>query len=69
MKLETMFYIAFGTVLDLFEKADCYKEYASTEDVKQYRNKYNRWALKYKAKSIVEFDRCMDRLVKEHGYA
>ena len=66
MKVESMFYIALGAVVDLINKSDAYKEYASTEDVKQYRNKYNRWALKYKAQAIVGFDREMDRLVKEY---
>lgn len=69
MKPDTMFYIALGTVLDSFEKAIAFAEYASTEDSNEYRKKYNRLALKYKAKAVVEFDRTMDRLVEENGYA
>ena len=66
MKIESMFYIALGTVVDLINKSDAYKEYASTEDHKEFRNKYNRWSLKYKAQAIVGFDREMDRLMKEY---
>jgi hypothetical protein len=66
MKPETMFYIALGTVIDDVDRSNAFREYASTEDSKEFRNKYNRLALKYKAKSIVEFDRTMDRLVKEY---
>lgn len=65
MKIETMFYIALGNVVDLVSTSNAYAEYASTEDHKPFRNKYNRLALKYKTKAIVEFDRTMDRLVKE----
>lgn len=65
MKLETMFYIAIGNSLDFIEKANAYAEYASTEDHKPFLNKYNRLALKNKTMAVVEFDRCMDRLVKE----
>ena len=67
MKTESMFYIALGTVVDLIASSDAYKEYASTEDHKPFRNKYRRLSLKNKAKALVMFDREMDRLVKEYG--
>lgn len=66
MKIDTMFYIALGTVFDDVDRSNAFREYASTEDSKEYRNKYNRLALKYKAKAIVGFDRTMDRLMKEY---
>jgi hypothetical protein len=65
MKQDTMFYIALGTVIDDIGRVNAYTEYASTADTKQERNRYNRLALKAKAKSIVQFDRVMDRLVKD----
>jgi hypothetical protein len=66
MKPDTMFYIALGTVIDLIEKADFYKSITEMAEFKAERNRYARWALKYKAKAIVGFDREMDRLVKEY---
>jgi hypothetical protein len=68
MKIESMFYIALGTVVPFIAKSDCYATHASTEDDTRARNRYNRWALKYKAKAVVGMDREIDRLVKEYGY-
>jgi hypothetical protein len=61
-----MFYIALGTVLDDVEKAQCWAGFVETAETKEEEQRYRRNALKYKAKSIVEFDRVMDRLVKEY---
>ena len=66
MKIESMFYIALGTVIDLIEKADAYKGFADLAETTDDANHYARRALKYKAKAIVGFDREMDRLVKEY---
>ena len=66
MKPDTMFYIAIGNTLDLIEKADCYKEFVELAESTDERNRYRRRALKYKTQAIVEFDREMDRLVKEY---
>ena len=66
MKQDTMFYIALGTVLDDVEKANAWAEFATVAETKEEENRYRRNALKYKAKSIVHFDRVMDRLVKEY---
>ena len=66
MKLETMFYIALGTVVDEIEKADCYKEFTKLAESTDERNRYARRALKYKAKAIIGIDREMDRLMKEY---
>lgn len=65
MKPETMFYIALGTVIDLNLKANCYKEFVELAETTEERNLWARRALKYKTIAIVEFDREMDRLVKE----
>lgn len=69
MKLDTMFYIAIGNTLDLIEKANAWASFVETAEDKEQANRYRRNALRYKAKAVVEFDREMDRLVKEHGYA
>ena len=66
MKIESMFYIALGTVVDEIEKADFYKGIVEFAESTEERNRYARRALKYKAKAIVGFDREMDRLVKEY---
>ena len=66
MKLETMFYIALGTVVDEIEKSDAYAGFADLAETTAERNRYARRALKYKAQAIVGFDREMDRLVKEY---
>ena len=66
MKIESMFYIALGTVVDLIEKADAYKGFVDLAADTEEANRYARRALKYKAKAIVGFDREMDRLVKEY---
>lgn len=65
MKPETMFYIAIGNTLDLIEKANAWASFIETAEDTAQENRYRRNALKYKAKAIVEFDREMDRLVKE----
>ena len=66
MKIETMFYIALGTVIDLIQKADFYKSITELAEFKAEENRYRRWSLTYKAKAIVGFDREMDRLMKEY---
>ena len=66
MKVETMFYIALGTVIDESEKADFYKGIADLAESTDEGRRYARWALKYRTKAIVGFDRTMDRLVKEY---
>lgn len=66
MKLETMFYIALGTVLEYIEKADCWTKFAELAETTAEEKRYRRWALGYKAKYVVGLDREMDRLVK--GY-
>jgi hypothetical protein len=66
MKVESMFYIALGTVVDLVEKADAWASFVEFAESTEERNRYARRALKYKAKAIVGFDREMDRLVKEY---
>ena len=66
MKVESMFYIALGTVVDLIEKADAWASFVDIAEDKEQENRYRRNALKYKAKAIVGFDREMDRLVKEY---
>ena len=65
MKPETMFYIALGTVIDLIEKADCWASFIETAEDTVQENRCRRYSLKYKTKAIVDFDRMMDRLVKE----
>jgi len=66
MKIESMFYIALGTVVDFIEKADSYKAFVELAESTDESNRYARRALKYKTKAIVGFDREMDRLVKEY---
>jgi hypothetical protein len=66
MKVESMFYIALGTVVDLIEKADSWASFVEFAESTEERNRYARRALKYKTKAIVGFDREMDRLVKEY---
>lgn len=65
MKLESMYYIALGAVLDLIEMADSLAGFVELAESTEEANRYARRALKYKAKAIVGFDREMDRLVKE----
>jgi hypothetical protein len=67
MKPETMFYIALGTVVDLFTISDSYKVFADTADGEEERKRGMRKSLKYKAKAVVGFDREIDRLVKEYS--
>jgi hypothetical protein len=66
MKIETMFYIALGTVVDEIEKADSWASFVEFAESTEEANRYARRALKYKAKAVVGFDREMDRLVKEY---
>jgi hypothetical protein len=66
MKIESMYYIALGTVIDLIEKADSWASFIEFAESTEEANRYARRALKYKAKAIVGFDREMDRLVKEY---
>jgi len=66
MKIETMFYIALGTVVDEIEKSDAYAGFVELAETADERNRYARRALKYKAQYVVGFDREMDRLVKEY---
>ena len=66
MKIETMFYIALGTVLDLIERSDTYASFVDLAETADESNRYARRALKYKAQYVVGFDREMDRLVKEY---
>ena len=66
MKVETMFYIALGTVVDEIEKADAYKGFVELAETTDEADRYARRALKYKAQYVVGFDREMNRLVKEY---
>ena len=66
MKIESMFYIALGTVVDEIEKTDFYKGIVDLAESQDEANRYARRALKYKAQYVVGFDREMDRLVKEY---
>ena len=66
MKIETMFYIAIGNTLDVIEKANAWAGLVDLAEDTEQENRYRRRALKYKAQAIVEFDRTMDRLVKEY---
>ena len=66
MKVETMFYIAIGNTLDLIEKANAWASFVESAEDTEMENRYRRRALKYKAHAVVEFDRTMDRLVKEY---
>jgi hypothetical protein len=61
-----MYYIALGTVVDLFDASDAYKVFADTADGEEERKRGMRKSLKFKAKAIVGFDREIDRLVKEY---
>ena len=65
MKPDTMFYIALGAVIGLVEKANFWTGCVDLAETTEQANLYARRALKYKTKAIVEFDREMDRLVKE----
>ena len=66
MKVETMYYIALGTVINYFKASDAYTEMARTADGEEERKRCLRKTLKYKASATVLFDREMDRLVKEY---
>ena len=66
MKLESMYYIALGTVIDLIEKADAWTRFVELAESTDDQNHYRRRALKFKAQYVVGFDREMDRLVKEY---
>jgi hypothetical protein len=66
MKVESMYYIALGAVIDLIEKADAWAGFVEFAESTEEANRYARRALKYKTKAIVGFDREMDRLVKEY---
>lgn len=66
MKIESMFYIALGTVVDEIEKSDAYAAFVDLAETEDESNRYARRALKYKAQYVVGFDREMDRLVKEY---
>jgi hypothetical protein len=66
MKIESMFYIALGTVVDLIEKTNFWAGMVELAETTDEANRYARRALKYKTKAIVGFDREMDRLVKEY---
>ena len=66
MKIDSMFYIALGTVIDFIEKADFWKGCVELAETTEQSKLYARRALKYKTKAIVGFDREMDRLVKEY---
>jgi len=66
MKIDTMFFIAYGAVLDEIEKSDAYAGFVDLAESTDERNRYARRALKYKAQYVVGFDREMDRLVKEY---
>jgi hypothetical protein len=66
MQVETMFYIALGTVIDMVNACNAYAEMARTADGEEERKRCLRKTLKYKAKYVVGFDREMDRLVKEY---
>jgi hypothetical protein len=66
MKLETMYYIALGTVINEVKASDAWAEFARTADGEAERKRALRQSLKAKAWAIVGFDREMDRLVKEY---
>jgi hypothetical protein len=66
MKVETMYYIALGTVIDSFKASDAWAEFARTADGEAERIRGIRKSLRFKAHAIVGFDREMDRLVKEY---
>lgn len=60
--IERMYYIASGSLLELAQKADAWLELA---EIKADSKRFAQHALYFRAKAIVEFDREMDRLVKE----
>ena len=64
-KLEIMYHIAVGTVNNLLLASEMWAEFARTADGEDERNRGLRKSLKAKAQSVVEFDREIDRLVKE----
>ena len=66
MRIDKMYYIALGTVIDEIEKADSYKAFVEFAESTEEANRCARRALKYKAQYVVGFDREMDRLVKEY---
>jgi hypothetical protein len=66
MNLETMYYIALGTVDGEMWASDAYREMARTADGEEERKRCLRKTLKFKAQAVVGFDREMDRLVKEY---
>jgi hypothetical protein len=66
MKVESMYYIALGAVIDLIEKADSWAAFVEFAESTEDANRFARYALMYKTKAIVGFDREMDRLVKEY---
>lgn len=66
MKIDTMFYIALGTVVDLIGAADAWAGLIDLAEDTEQENRYRRRALKFKAQYVVGFDREMDRLVKEY---
>jgi hypothetical protein len=61
-----MYYIALGTVIDLIQACDTWREFALTADGEDERNRGLRKSLRAKAQYVVGFDREMDRLVKEY---
>jgi len=66
VKPDTMYHIALGAVIDLFEAAGLYAEYTKLAESADEHRRFARRALKYKALAVVGFDREMDRLVKEY---
>lgn len=66
MKPDTMFYIALGAVVELFEKSDSFAEFVKLAETEGESARWSKMALKYKAKAVVGFDREMDRLVKTY---
>ena len=64
-KLEIMYYIALGTVIDLINASNAWAEFAATADGEDERKRGLRQSLRAKARSVVGFDREIDRLVKE----
>ena len=67
MTLETMYYIALGTVDSKMRASELYREMARTADGEEERKRCLRKTLKFKAMAIVGFDREMDRVVKEYA--
>jgi hypothetical protein len=66
MKLDTMYNIALGTVIDLINASAMWTEFARTADGEAERNRGSSKALKAKAQYIVGFDREMCRLAKDY---